>query len=460
MASFGETAATAISDPLKAIGDLFGKLGEGIKNTLLPPLENTLRAFEAIGTALKTIFPILDVAQTQLKKFGEAFKNAFRENIGLRIAAVLGGVKDALLSIIPTSVIEYVKNSGGKVGEAIGATGKAFGSIVGAAGVAVLAILAIATALAGMVQKANPAVYDQLQLAMNDLMAVIGQALVPIFQNVVIPVIRMVGDTLMGLAPIGGAIATVLKPLVAVLGVVFEVVGKILSVIGGVLEQLAPSLNALGEAFLAIVQAVEPVISLVIDLISGALSVAVGALAKVLEAVIPYIVAIARVVGDVVKTVVGWVRQLLSFIGIDLPEVAGTKPGSSVGAAARSAQHMDPMEALKQAQRSAYSLGTASGTDPAKATSDAAKKISDRADQIYKFIQELPQKMWDFIKQLPEMIARAIKGLARSVVEGAGEAIGKAESFYDRHAPDIFPETNIKDRLGIKSWKPWGSRKE
>jgi hypothetical protein len=122
-------------------------------------------------------------------------------------------------------------------------------------------------------------------------------------------------------------------------------------------------------------------------------------------------VAFARVIADVVKFVADGVRQLMAMIGINLPDTPGVKPGSSVGAATRQASHSGIDDVVKQAQRSAFSLGTASKEDPAAKTANFAGEIAKRADEIYNFIRDLPGKMWEYIQKLPELIWGYMKDL-------------------------------------------------
>lgn len=260
------------------------------------------------------------------------------------------------------------------VSESLGGLGKAIAALGVAATGPTAAIIGMGQVLSGFVAKANPAVFEQFTLAMNDMMAVIGQALVPIFQTVVIPVVRAAADALTQLAPAGAALAAALEPLIGLIG----------------------------------------------DAFAGAM----GILAEAVRAAAPVILAFGSILRDVVRFVSNGVRELLSLVGIDLPG-AGVKAGASVGAAARQASHMDPTEAVRAAQRSAFSLGTASG-DPMGKMADAMAATRSEAAAIKDFItNRLPQ----LIMELPRKIAEAAREFGSKAEEfGRGAIAGGLNS--------------------------------
>jgi hypothetical protein len=404
-------AAAALTDPLDAVKKAFAGVGELLKNTVLPPLEHTLKMFKDIGEVFRTALPILDVVGAKLRAVGEAFKTAFRENIGERVTAVFQGIRKAIDFALPTYLVDYFKDVGGKISTAFGSILKSLGSLAGAAVVAGTALAAVGRAMGSFVSKANPAVWDQFTLALNDLMAVVGRALVPILSNVVIPVVRSFADMLMQLSPIGNALGQALKPLVQVFGAVFEVVGRVLGKVGEMAQAAAPAFAALGQVLVSVVQAVQPIFDVLVDVIGGAFVEAMKLVAEAVKTVAPFLLAFGRIMGDVAQFVASGVRTLLALVGINLPDTPGTKPGSSVGAATRQAGHASVEEVVKQAQRSAFSLGTAS-SDPMAKVADSTKAIQQRADEIYRFIVEIPGKIGEYILGLPQAMWNLFKGFA------------------------------------------------
>jgi hypothetical protein len=400
------------------------------QNTLTGPLAQVQKGFEELGQVLKGTF-------TQTLR---DVKRLFDDLSDGKVIA---------------SVVSF--------GRALADLGKSFVAVAGTAAAA-------GTALGTFVTKANPAVFDQFTLAVRDLMAVVGRALVPLFQTVFIPVVRTAADVLMGLAPVGAALALVLKPLADLFAVVGEVVGRALGKVGEVLTAIAPTLAGVGAILAQLGNVVRPVLDLLIDIIGGAMVQAAKLLAGALQFVVPLMMALARVITDMVQFVTNGIRMLMAFFGVSLPDMPGFKPGESVGAATRSAQHMGVEDTIKQAQRAAFSLGTASKEDPMKAMAEAAKAMAERAEKIYTFITELPGKIWDYMKALPEMIWNFVKQLpeliwekAKSLPKQVGDtivppggwtdrnikqpiegALEDARDFYNRNAPDILPP---KDRF-------------
>lgn len=263
----------------------------------------------------------------------------------------------------------------------LGGVGAALGKVGLIATAAVGGIVGLGAALGGLVSKATPAVFEQFSLALNDLMAVIGRTLVPLFQTVFIPLVRTLADAFLELTPIFHGIITAIQPVVKVL---IELLGEVLA---------------------------------------GALQV----LGSVVQTVAPYVLAFARVITEAIRTIMNWARQLLAMVGVDVP---GLKPGASTGAAVRSASHMDPLEAVKAAQRAAFSLGTAS-SDPMLT---ATKGIYEKADEIYKWLKE---ELFTWLQGLPDALAALLRGGVGGFAESTRTAIDKAVDWYDRTAPDI-----------------------
>ena len=330
-----------------------------------------------------------------------------------QLTGPLGNIQKAfeqLGNTVTNNLLSPVQLLNRELGTLAGAI-EAVGVLLAAAAGPTAAILALGEALSGLVAKANPAVFQQFTLAVNDLLAVIGAALVPLFNTVFIPVIRMAADSLMQLAPAGQALAVALQPLV--------------------------------------------------ELIGDAFAVAVGILAEAIKAISPVVMAFARILNDVVRFIGRQIRELLALIGINLPEFGG-KPGASVGAAVRQAGHTSVEDVVKQAQRASFSLGTAAN-DPMGQMANMAKEIKARADEIYKFLQdlpdligayiaELPGEIWEFIKTLPAEFER----LFHQGEKGFGDvASGKQEPGSIQDDVFKFGHDFIKDSwVGRQTAKP------
>lgn len=174
------------------------------------------------------------------------------------------------------------KSSGGKVGYFAGGTPGGKGIVGGLASLALGPVGAAFSVLTGSVKAAsdaigmfgsfvaknNPAIMEQVNLAMNDLQGVIGRALVPVVQRL-IPVLRFLGDgvdfvmkmLMPAITPIANAFATLAIPLIALEAVVaqflapaFEIVAVAVEGFAIMLDPVIQLLAEIVESFTALVQ--------------------------------------------------------------------------------------------------------------------------------------------------------------------------------------------------------------
>jgi len=174
------------------------------------------------------------------------------------------------------------KSSGGKVGYFAGGTPGGKGIVGGLASLALGPVGAAFSVLTGSVKAAsdaigmfgsfvaknNPAIMEQVNLAMNDLQGVIGRALVPVVQRL-IPVLRFLGDgvdfvmkmLMPAITPIANAFATLAMPLIQLEAVVaqflapaFEIVGVAVEGFAIMLDPVIQLLAEIVESFTALIQ--------------------------------------------------------------------------------------------------------------------------------------------------------------------------------------------------------------
>lgn len=176
------------------------------------------------------------------------------------------------------------KSSGGKVGYFAGGTpgGGGKGIVGGLASLALGPVGAAFSVLTGSVKAAsdaigmfgsfvaknNPAIMEQVNLAMNDLQGVIGRALVPVVQRL-IPVLRFLGDgvdfvmkmLMPAITPIANAFATLATPLIQLEAVVaqflapaFEIVGVAVEGFAIMLDPVIQLLSEIVESFTQLIQ--------------------------------------------------------------------------------------------------------------------------------------------------------------------------------------------------------------
>lgn len=374
-----------------------------------------------------------------------------KENVGRAFAQIGSIASEALARVSKTPLGAAVARVGGSAGAAAGGAAAGIGAIAGAAAGAAGAALQLGQALGGLVAAANPGMFERFQIVLSDLQAVVGRALIPVF-DVVIQVVRMAADTLTTfVGEIGSAFAVLAKAALPILSVVFEMAGHVGQALGRVFQSLAPAFEALSVGVTAVLQALQPLIDVLIDTVGGLMAGAFGALAGALQAVAPLVVAVTQAVGGIITSAVRWIREMLEWLGVLEAERPGTAPGSSVGAAAKAANIGSVESVLAAAQKSAFSIGTGA-EDPARRTASAAESIKATAEKILEKLKTLPidiavairdgavDEVGNFFESAAEAtgvntVTRAL-GLdedRRVASNPVRDAIEMAHAFYARH---------------------------
>jgi hypothetical protein len=362
---------------------------------------------------------------------------------------------------------------------------------------------AVQGAVGRFVQLASPGEFNRFQLAVDDLQASIGRALIPVLEQAT-RFVRAVGNAFFGLSSEGqktvqalaaGTIAmAAFAAAVAVLQAVLTggigpiltlIVGSLAGVmavssdleplldgmsgaLSGVMEGVGQAVSALAPAALTLVgalkpfgdlfgvltrtivagaQAAAPVIAtfatllkdsvaiglaplqLVAELIGGLLVRQLSFLGQVLQTVGPYIAVASRVVADFVQFVVRQVRGLFGLMGIALPELPQGTPQDSTGAAARSVSTGDPLDVLRRARESAFSMGTAANK-PEERTASAAEAMNAKVEELLAAFRAFPDKLWAKLTEIPadlaEALASATGRTVSNAVAGAAPSSGTA----------------------------------
>jgi hypothetical protein len=266
------------------------------------------------------------------------------------------------------------------------------------------------------------------------------------------PIIDQLTPTLSGLldvmsqalGSISGAIGGVL-PMVAKF---IEWLASLAAMLSNTFEQLAPAIAGVMDVFSALMEAVRPMQELWISVLVGGVQL----LGQAIAAVAPYIVVFVETMGNMVKQFVGWIREILSIIGINLPEfgAGGGPPKGEKGQAqtpARGTSTTDVESVLRKARESAFSLGGGGGQKPevqtanntaqtTQAVNDVRKQMNDMANWLmnalpHYIVSELPSKVYQNMIEVSdrirnwgvEKVERAREGVRNANVPGTGTAI-------------------------------------
>jgi hypothetical protein len=147
-------------------------------------------------------------------------------------------------------------------------TASALAKVGAAAAGTVVAVGLIASSLAKL---NNPTVAKQLELAFGDMMATLGEMLVPLV-SALIPVFKQMGGALAAMQPVLEPIIEVVTEIMEMLGMVFvetlRMLAPILSVLGAVLKVLMIPLRITVGLFVLVARVISYVANAIIDTIN------------------------------------------------------------------------------------------------------------------------------------------------------------------------------------------------
>jgi hypothetical protein len=351
---------------------------------------------------------------------------------------------------------------------------------------------AVQGAVGRFVQLASPGEFNRFQLAVDDLQASIGRALIPVLEQAtrfvravgnaffglssegqktvqalaagtiamaafaaavavvqavvtggIGPILTLVVGSLAGVAAVSSDLQPLLDGLSGALSGVMEGVGQMiaalapaaLSLVGalrpfgdllGVLTRTvvagataaAPAVAALGEILPAVVANAMAPLQLLAEAVGGQLVASLGMLGQVAQTVGPYLAVAARLVGDFVQFVVRQVRGLFGLVGIALPQMPQGTPQDSTGAAARSVSTGDPLDVLRRARESAFSMGTAANK-PEERTASSTEAMNAKVEELLAAFRAFPDKLWAKLTEIPADLAEAVASATGRTVSGA-----------------------------------------
>ncbi len=249
---------------------------------LSPPLAGAVPA-PALATAAGIVsVRLVEVVGQAPRQLTDVIKNAFKDSARALpdLFGKLGG-KDKDRTKDKT---DPGKDRGDALGDLLSSAKQA--------AVGLLAFKSVALAAPGTMQRFN--------IALEDSTAVIGQRLAPVFEQVVIPAVRLFGDFLTSILPSADDFADVLAPV-------------------------TDFLNELRKALAAVAPVIKDV--LVVGL---------------------------RALGEALKLVLWPIRVLTQFVQEVLGIEGKARLGSSAGAAARTIRFEDPLSAVKSVYQAAF----------------------------------------------------------------------------------------------------------
>lgn len=247
----------------------------------------------------------------------------------------------------------------------------------------------------------NPAIVEQLQLAFDDLYAVIGRLFVPIMAALV-PIVRMFADAMVpvvnALIPtfnlladaimnIAGPVIGILSGLLMALAPQFEMLAGWLSSLATVIGQgLFQYIDAIVPLFSALLDAVGILMPSILNLVGALFALYIPLVQIIVPVLIPALQMLAFVVSKVVDALswlIGKAAEGLRMIapaqgpGLKVPKIDS---GASRGAAAKGAQFVGFAEFGKQLMEASF--GSTVNTPEFKTAENTAKlvEIAEKAE--------------------------------------------------------------------------------
>lgn len=272
---------------------MFGKMGKSLQDNISAAMSSINKSFSGKSPVFDFVkkigFSILGFKSkgntgTQFLNSGGEVDSIFKPKGTDTVPAMLTPgeaviKKSAAEKPENKSVIDAMNmSSGGKVGYFAGGTPTGGGGgIVG--GIASLALGPVGTAFSvltgsvkaasqalsmfgGFVAKANPAIIEQLNLAMNDLQGVIGRALVPEAQKLLQP-LRYLGD---GMDFIFKTLTPAISPLVNAFKTLITPLIQVEATVAGL---LAPAFQAISTAIEGFSIILDPIVQLISEVIES-----------------------------------------------------------------------------------------------------------------------------------------------------------------------------------------------
>lgn len=292
------------------------------------------------------------------------------------------------------------------------------------------AIGALGGAMSEFVRLASPVHVQLFNLAMDDLTASIGKALMPALEAAT-GFVRMFADVIFKLAaPLQRLIAAFAGPLNNVFKSLANVGGTIVAALTPVID----AVTAFVRPFMKLGEALFKIVAFGAEL-------AITGLAKALDLLMAPLAVVGKLLEDFADSILKFVNNSIGFIRrlFGMRETAGT----SVGAAVRPAQFTSIEEYGKRAQQAAFSLGTASSPE---------ERTADFASKLYTYITT--RLIPDLVSKFPELAMELGKALVR-VLPGGDTMVKAAGGIAEAIADPVAAGRRLSDRAEAAAESTW-----
>jgi phage-related protein len=339
---------------------------------------------EGMATAAKAAFSGASAAMMRFAVVGGVAMALATKGI---VAAAKGIIKG--IEVVAKGMIPVAKGVFSGLSAAATAPVAAFGALTGA-------FTGIIDAVGSFVSSLNPAIMEQLQLAFDDLYAVVGKLFVPIMAAVV-PIVRTFADALLPVVQsmipafqlFADAMINLAAPVIGIFSGLLATMQPYLEQFAGMVAKIAQTigqgLQPIIEAMLPYWEALAEIIVMLMDPINQLIGALMSLAAPLINLIVPYLVPALKMLADVVAYIVNKFSWLIGKIaefaqGFVQPGAGGrlkvpqVTPGASRGTAAKGAQFTGFAEFGQQIMQASF--GSSVNTPEFK-TAENTAKIAD-----------------------------------------------------------------------------------
>lgn len=440
LAQFGTKLWEHVGPPIKAIGEFIGAsfaTGTALANVgvkLAGTFASGIRVAAQFGgaiaglaasiaeggvNALRRVFNVLDsgisAVNMNVTRFVRMVDPSAIVRWELAVDSLYATIGSVMVPVLDTFA-ELIRNISSGIAGAT-AEGKTFVAALAAGATGLIAFGAAMVALQTIMTGGLLPIIGAVVGAIGGVAVVTG-ALEPLFTKV--------GSVLSGILDVAG------KALLTVAGVVLDAVmgplqkaleygAKLIVYFADAFTRMGPAIAAVFEVFGAVMDAVRPMQELIIGIIVEG----VVLLAQAFKGLAPFIILVVEEIGSGMKIVIGWIRELLAAIGINIPEFTKAKipegDTDTPQAPVRQAQFGGVEEVLRKAMVASYTIGGPGGPKPeveiAKNTNQTAAAVNDLRAQIGALIAWITNSLPDFlVKQMPMEVYGFMKKVANDGV--------------------------------------------
>jgi len=401
----------AIEGTVGAVASYLGQMAQRGAAVLAAPMQ---ALDSAVGAVTANVARFVALANPAAYQMFQRSVNDLYATIGQALAPVLAEATQIFRSI----------------GSALSGLGPSGTKFIQAAMGGTAALIAFAAAMVVVETVATGGIAPLVELLVGGLLAGLAGAVTATgtLSGMMESFSAVLGGTFEALGEVVGALAPAGAAFMRILGEAGKILAGFAQQVAGLAAGMADIFNGLIDVIQELFVAVRPIIEGVAAAALGILKIGIDILRlKLLEAA-PYLVVFARGVGTVVSALAAATKSMLAFIGVSLPDFTPRKSASkdNTGAAASHATTGGIDDVLRRARESAYASGIGGAkVDPLEETRSLSNGVIQKADELIRSLQDLPEKLK---LAIAEAIVKNVPGIETATAVAEGDVGGAIRS--------------------------------